>query len=357
MENFDKIRERFTALWDGEIIDRCCISVSWQDGEKIRQINRFPDNPKDRERYWTDAELVLKRNLACMEHTYYAGDAFPLIWLNLGPSGHAAFCRGARWGYEPSTIWFEPFMEEELEPEKIILDRESFLFRKTLEFARYFTDESRGRYLVSMPDLAGNLDALAHLRGSQNLMMDFAVEDPEVISECERRIQTLWEAGVSEAFEITKQANFGGSCIGWLNTWAPGFHSQLQCDLSVMISKELFDRFAKPELERQSAFLAYPLYHLDGREQIRHLDTLLSIEQLRMIQWTSVVGQPSPLAFIPELRRIQAAGKCLLLTLRPDEVEEALSQLSARGLFINVAADSRETADAVVRIAEKCSRE
>ena len=131
----------------------------------------------------------------------------------------------------------------------------------------------------------------------------------------------------------------------------------MQCDLSVMISNELFERFARPELERQSRYLEYALYHFDGIEQIRHLDTLLSIEGIRMIQWTSVVGQPSPLKFIPELKRIQESGKGLLLSLRPDEVEEAMRQLSSRGLFINVTADSRETADAVVRMAERCTRE
>ncbi|MDD3278452.1 MAG: hypothetical protein PHG16_06140 [Lachnospiraceae bacterium] len=357
MDKFDKTRERFIALWNREIIDRCCISVTCQNKEMVADINRFPADIREQKAYWMDAERVLHRNLACMEQTYYAGDAFPLVWLNLGPSGHAGFARGAKWGYEPTTIWFEPIMEEGLDPEKIILDRQNELLKKTMEFAAYFTEESRGRYLVSMPDLAGNLDALAHLRGTQDLMMDFLSEEPEVLLECEEKVQQLWKEGVTQAYEITKKANYGGSCIGWLNTWAPGFHSQLQCDLSVMISKEIFDHFAMPELVEQSSYLEYPLYHLDGIEQIRHLDTLLSIEGIKMIQWTSVVGQPSPLKFLSELKRIQASGKGLLLTLRPDEVETALTELSSRGLYINVSADSRETADEVVKTAERYSRE
>lgn len=357
MENFDVIKKRFTALWDREMVDRCCINVMYKDYDKMAKYLAFPENPVDQQRYWTDGEVVLKRNLACMEHTYYAGDAFPLVWLNLGPSGHAGFISGARFGYEPSTIWFDPVMEEELEPEKIMLAKESYLFQKTMELGEYFAGESRGRYFVSMPDLAGNLDAVAHLRGSEGLMMDFLTEDEAVVSECERRMQKLWEAGMSQAYEITKKANHGGSCIGWLNTWAPGFHGQMQCDLSVMISKELFDTYAKSELEVQSSFLEYPLYHFDGVEQVRHLDTLLSIKKIKMIQWTSVVSQPSPLQYMDELKRIQAGGKGLLLTLTPAEVEPALKELSAKGLFINVSADSKETADAVVKIAEKYSKE
>ena len=357
MEDIDKILGRFTALWDMEMIDRCCISVAYKNDQKIAEICAFPKNPEDQKKYWTDGEIILKRNLECMKHTYYAGDSFPLIWLNLGPSGHAGFVKDAKWGCAPTTIWFEPMMEEGLEPEKILLDRQSFLFQKMLELARYFTDECRGRYLVSMPDLAGNLDAIAHLRGSEELMIDFLTEDEEIILKSERNMQKLWEAGITETHEITKDVNHGGGCIGWLNTWAPGLHAQMQCDLSVMISNELFQKYAKPELEAQSSFVEYPLYHLDGMEQIRHLDTLLSIEKIKMIQWTSVSGQPSPLNFMKELKKIQKSGKGLLLSLSPGEVEPALKELSSKGLFINVTAGDRDTADWVVKIAEKCSRE
>ena len=92
-------------------------------------------------------------------------------------------------------------------------------------------------------------------------------------------------------------------------------------------------------------------------EQIRHLDTLLSVEKLRMIQWTSVVGQPSPLQFIDQLKKIQEKGKGLLLLLKPEEIEPAMEQLSSKGLFILAEAKSREEADRIVKIVEKNTRE
>ena len=216
--DFDRIKERMTVLWDHEILDRCCVSVVYEEQAEKEAIDAFPASDEDRMKYWTDPEIVLKRNRRHMEHTYYAGDAFPLVSLNLGPAGHAGFVKNMKWSYEPSTIWFTPFMRDELMPEKILFDRQSFLFQKTLEHARYFCRECRGEYMVSMPDLAGNLDVLAALRGSQELLVDFLTEDEDTIRDCLKRIQGMWEAGLEETYKIVKECDQGGSTIGWLRT-------------------------------------------------------------------------------------------------------------------------------------------
>ena len=110
-EDFDKTRERFKALWNREIIDRCCVSVSYTDQSKLKNIHAFPENKRDQERYWTDGEWILMRNLDTFENTYYGGDAFPLAWVNLGPSGHGAFLKNVGYQYMPDTIWFNAMLE------------------------------------------------------------------------------------------------------------------------------------------------------------------------------------------------------------------------------------------------------
>lgn len=355
--DFDRIQERMKAFWNHEILDRCCISVIYEDKNKREEIEAFPDSETDKMKFWTDSERVLKRNIAHIENSYYAGDAFPLVSLNLGPAGHAGYVKGMEWTYEPTTIWFKPYMKEELRPDEILFDRHSFLYQKTLELAGYFREESKGNYLVSMPDLAGNIDVLAAFRGTQELMVDFLAEDEDIIRECLVKIQRMWESGLEDTYKIVKDCNYGGSSVGWLRTWAPGFHGQMQCDISVMFSNDIFKKYAVQELEMQSEFLEYPLYHFDGIEQIRHLDTLLAVDKLKAIQWTSVVGQPSPLNYMKELKKIQEKGKGLLLTLKPEEIEPAMQELSSKGLFILAEADSREQADAIVKLAEQNTRE
>lgn len=355
VENFDKIKERFTALWNHEIIDRCCISAFVTEPKINEEFSRVPEG-MDPLYFLTDAEMMMQRNLKLFENTYYAGDAFPLVNLNMGAAGHSAFIKGVDVDCTEGTFWFGPIMEEELDAEKIVLDKTNYLYQQTFRAAKYLCEESKGRYLVSMPGNSGNMDVLSSLRTPVELLQDLIIDEDEV-KECLRRIQAIWKDATRKIYDELKDYNYGGSSIGWLNTWAPGFHNQMQCDMSVMFSNQYYENYVRQELEEQSAFLEYALYHFDGQEQIRHLDTMLSIKDLKMIQWTHVVEQPSPVEFIPVLKKIQEAGKGLLLLLDAHEVEPILTNLSSKGLYINVKAKSKEEADAVVKLAEKLTHE
>ena len=119
--------------------------------------------------------------------------------------------------------------------------------------------------------------------------------------------------------------------------------------MSVMISPRLFDEFIAPELKAQSRMLDYALYHFDGVEQIRHLDTLLSIPGIRAIQWTQVAGQPPCTDYMPELRRIQRAGKGLIIHVSADQVETLMRALSSKGLYLLIHVDSQMEADELLR--------
>ena len=148
---------------------------------------------------------------------------------------------------------------------------------------------------------------------------------------------------------ITKDNNQGGGCVGWLSTWAPGYHAQMQCDLSVMISNSMFKEFILPELQTQCDMLEYPLYHFDGIEQLRHLDDLLSIPNLKTIQWTQVVGQPPVTDFIPALQKIQAAGKNLHIAVDSRQIRPLMENLSSKGLYLTTWANSKDEADTIVK--------
>lgn len=143
-----------------------------------------------------------------------------------------------------------------------------------------------------------------------------------------------------------------------MNLWAGGKLCHIQSDFSVMISSELFDEFVKPELLAQAAWGVRSIYHVDGQEQIRHLDTILSIDSLDAIQWTSVAGQPSPVEFIPQLKRIQAAGKRLVVYPgTANEIQILLTELSSKGLLLSFNANSSDEAQYAIKLAEKLSHE
>jgi len=207
-----------------------------------------------------------------------------------------------------------------------------------------------------MSDCTGNIDALSHLMGPDNLMFKM-LEEPEEVLAALGTIQSAYRKIHETSYHLVKDVNMGGSCVGWLRTWAPGFHSQMQSDMSVMFSNDMFRQFVEPELRAQTELLDYSLYHLDGIEQIRHLDTLLSIPKLHTIQWTQVAGQPPCTDFLPELQKIQKAGKNLLIHITPQQIEPLLQNLSSRGLCLNLSAGSQEEGEAILRRIEKLTHE
>jgi hypothetical protein len=123
-----------------------------------------------------------------------------------------------------------------------------------------------------------------------------------------------------------------------------------------MISPRHFERFVLPEIEECSDFYDNVIYHLDGQEQIRHLDMLLSVKKLDAIQWTPVAGQPPTSHFIETLKKIQKAGKGLILMPGHGEIKFLLENLSHKGLMIVAPyANNIDEANDLLKYAEKCA--
>ncbi len=98
-----------------------------------------------------------------------------------------------------------------------------------------------------------------------------------------------------------------------------------------MISPQMFKRFVLPDLMVCCDELDFAFYHLDGKGQIPHLDILLSIENLRGIQWIPGDGQPPPENWLPLLKRIRDAGKLCQLFVTAAGALEIARQLGGKG--------------------------
>ena len=134
--------------------------------------------------------------------------------------------------------------------------------------------------------------------------------------------------------------------------------SQLQSDISVMLSNDIFREFELPELIRCASRQDYNLYHLDGAEQLRHLDDILAIDNIQMIQWVSVAGQPNYMHRFDVFKKIQASGKSLLINeVKPQDVQAILSELSSKGLFLLTRTDTQEEAEDLIESVKKWTHE
>jgi hypothetical protein len=350
--DFEKRLERHTAFWHKEIVDRCLCSVtSLRDGGSFDHFP-LPSNPEDRLAYWTDGELILNRYLSWFKNTYYGGDSLPILIHDLGPAGHAGYFKGVTPRFE-NTVWFDSEIKNY---DDIVFDPNSFLYKKTIELAKLYCSVAKGDFIVSMPDAVGIADVLSHLLTPETFLIDM-LDTPDLIMKSLQNIQIVWEKIYTEVFEIVKANNYGGSSVGWLGTWAPGILGQLQCDLSVMISPSLFEDLILYELQTQAKWLDHSIYHLDGWQQIKHLELILSVKELDAIQWTNVAGQPGPLHFVPEFKRIQQAGKNLIIHIDSTDVPTLMEQLSSQGLYILTYTDTQGEAIELEKLIAKLTND
>ena len=355
-ENWEASRERFEALWRRERADRSCIYIRTLK-DPAQPLVYPPHKPGEFFcRSVTDPSFlyeILRQNI---EKCYYAGDAFPSANLYLGTGGHCGYTKNYHCSIGDSTVWFDPVMQD-IAAESIEYDDESELLCTTRRIIDYLEQKHQQDFFVSNTDNCSSLDALANLRDSSLLLMDM-IEQPEEVHRHLRSLQDILHRTEREFQPRLLALNDGGTVTDWMGLWCPGRHHQLQCDLSVMISPAMFEEFALPELEENAAFFDHTVYHLDGQEQIRHLDMILSVKGIDLIQWTPVAGQPDTTTFLEVLKRIQKAGKGLVLMPHSYEMPRLLDELDPAGVmyFIYDIADRHEADEMVELVAKKTAR-
>jgi hypothetical protein len=357
-DDWPQARERFLAFWEGEVVDRCCIAVQApRDGSRYVRPEP-PGSPGELTRWWLDAEDNLERMLAEFEGTYYGGEAYPATTMCLGASVMAAYF-GSRAELRPETVWYHPVIED-WGSANLSFDRAADpLYRATIEATRYYAQESRDRYLVSLPELGSASDDLSLLRGMQPLVLDM-MQQPSPVKAALSLLADTWVELNEELYAIAADANDGGCPIAWMQTWAPGPHYQMSCDFSAVLSPALFDEFIVPELRTYLQVNEFAVYHWDGPDAVKYLDSLLAIDGIDAIQWTQGAGSPpaSDPRWIPLYRKIQAAGRKLILPfVETSEVEALLAQISSRGLLIGTTAQSEEEARDLLRRVEGWTRD
>jgi len=325
------------------------LSLTAPRREPIEDIAEPPPAPDDAQAYYSDPAFRSSQAEHQMARTCYLGEAFPYFDTKMGPGTLGKFL-GARPRFTHRTVWYDPCIED---PETFGPIRFTPAGNEWWDAHLRLIDEglrrAEGRYLVGVPDLVENLDTLAAMRGSENLLMDL-VERPAWVAD---RLEEICEAFmvVFEAiFEKVRDPD-GGNAFSAFDIWGPGKTAKLQCDISCMISPGTFRRFVVPTLRRQCDWLDYCVYHLDGEGALHHLDALLEIDSLDAIQWTPGDGNApeGSRKWYGLYRRVRAAGKGLHVSLMPQDVIGLIDTLGPEGLFIRTWAGDEESGERLLQ--------
>lgn len=274
--------------------------------------------------------------------TFFGGEAFPNLFVNLGTSVLAAFL-GANPVFHSNTVWFDGSMEWD-GLRDIEMDPENEWWQRARRDTAISAEKGVGRFFVGITDLGGMLDVVQSLRGKKRLMVDLFRRPREVKNLCWRLLE-VWNRCYDELGAIV-QSKMKGSCA-WMGIWCKDRWHPLACDYAYMLSPSKFREFVLPFIEAQCRRLDQSIYHLDGYGQIPHIDALLDIPELDAIQWVPGIGKPqrgSPEHF-PMYRRITSANKGLFLSVLPNEIEPICRQVGAEGILFHTRCQTEQEAE------------
>ncbi|MDD2708209.1 MAG: hypothetical protein PHV34_09390 [Verrucomicrobiae bacterium] len=297
-------------------------------GSKV-DLNEFWPDPKCAPD-WIQYGRGLKRQMTAVEGV---GAGIPTafhMYGNRGTPMTLAYYLGGDVHFGSDTVWVEPVIQD-WRKFSIKFSDDNVWWQRSLQLLETSLQVAGGRFLVALPDFGDALTVFSLLRGTENLLLDL-VEDKQAVLETRDRFVEVWPQYHQACWDLYRK-HFPGD-TSWL-IWAPGKTYACQCDFSVMISPKLFEEFVVPEIERLGKYLEYIAWHLDGPGELKHLDILLDLPQIKAFQWYQGAGQPSVANWLPVLKKIQAKNKSII-SYADDErdVEVLTRELAPAGLMI-----------------------
>ncbi|MFB3896749.1 MAG: hypothetical protein ACE14V_10650 [bacterium] len=332
-QDWERITQDWTGFWHQDL-DQPMVWIQIWDPSK----EPIPGRKSFMAQYplQLSPEEIIELETRHLEGFDFIGDAFPKLFVNFG-AGSAAAYFGAIPKVEPTTVWFDP-MNFDLQYIKLAINRTGEWYQRIHAILDAALARWQDKVQVSNTDIGGNLDILASLRGTEQLLID-CYEQPEWVAGLCKQITTYWlQIYQEEADKILKV------CRGtspWAPVFSQGYTYMLQSDFSYMISPQMFERFVMPDLCTCCDFLDDPFYHLDGKGQLNHLDMLCSIKKLKGIQWGPGAGQPEAEEWPEVIHKIRAADKLCWVVVSPEGALRIKNEFGGKGFIFSIYSETR----------------
>jgi hypothetical protein len=324
---WETIAQNWSAWWAGEL-ERALVvleCIEPKDEGTPHYASTFLGNCRPE----VSAEDLLAQFIPRLQATYYLGDAFPRFWPNFGPGIVAAFA-GAGLHAVQDTTWFNPAESSLIYMLHVGMLADNPWWQRVKTVTQAAVMRWGNQLSIGFTDLGGNLDILAHLRGTQQLLFDL-IDCPQEVDRLVHETSQLWLDCYEKLYELIK---LGRGITCWGPCWSLTSGYLLQSDFAYMISLQMFERFVLPDLSTCCDALDYAFYHLDGKGQLPHLDMLLAMERLRGIQWVPGDGQPQAEHWLTLLNRIRQSGKLCQVYVSAQGALTILRELGGKGLAL-----------------------
>ena len=346
--------QRTQAWWHGAILDRPAIQVKAPAAGMDRRTWEAIQSPaglapEAMQAWFTDPAHVIPRLERYVDATFWGGEAFPVVYpVSIRMVAIIAAYLGCPYKVDPHSLsgWASPIVDDWSRRPKLAFDPDNSWWQLSRSLLDAAARCAVGRYYVGVPDLNAAGEVVALLRDTQRMAIDL-IEDPAPVKAAIDEVNVAWHRYWQAAIGVIHQWIDG--YLYWIGIWSDSPSIDLQCDFNVMISRQMFDQVFLPAIEQQTRWIERTIFHLDGPEAIRHLDSLLALPRLGGIQWVPGDGKSPMSKWIPLLRRIQAKGKLLVLACEPWEVETLLAELEPEGVLLSTTCDSQDEAQELLK--------
>ena len=345
--DFEESMRRIEAWFNHEPLDRPPVRFS-QHNSDYADLPAFEGRswPNLKAR-WFDAKFQVDYFLESIKGRRFYGETFPVFWPNLGPSVYAAF-HGGDLDYAEVTSWMRHCIHDWDDLKRLKFSRDNEYFRGIEHLTSVALEKSVDNYMVGYTDLHGSLDCVADWRGPQQLCLDL-MDSPEKVHEMLALAKQSFLPVFDHFDSVLK--NHGQLSVTWMAIPSRGKMHIPSCDFTSMISHRAFCEFYLPSLLEEVRHTTHNIFHLDGKGMLRHLDRILGIPEIHAIQWVQGVGDDLAIGqWLPVIRKIQAAGKGVVIDLQLSELEPFIAAMEPQGLFLCIAATERDQPEIIKRL-------
>ena len=345
--DFEESLQRIEAWFKHEKLDRPPVRFAQHNASSLSVPDYWGRSWPSLKARWFDAEFQVDFFLESIRNRRFYGETFPVFWPNLGPNVYAAF-HGFELAFAEITSWVKHSVSDWDDLKRIKFSTDNEYFRGVEELTRVGLEKCAGKFMVGYTDLHGSLDCVADWRDPQQLCIDI-MESPE-------KVHTMLGMAnenflpVFDHFDEVLKAH-GQLSVTWMEIPSRGKMHIPSCDFSAMISPESFGEFYLPSLQREVVHMTHNIFHIDGRGVLNHLDHILHIPQIQAYQWVQGIGDDFPiLQWIPVIKRIQAAGKGVVVDVQLSELEPFIDAMKPDGLFLCIPAEESIQPDILTRL-------
>ena len=213
------------------------------------------------------------------------------------------------------------------------LDPSNPWIQKYLQFIEIYYQSFGDLYPIGQSVIRGPSDLACALLGAESATMALVTE-PEAMRGLLGYVTDRLEEFLRLQLQHLPMFQ-DGYVVGQYEIWAPQPVVRIQEDFSVLYSPQLYDEFLKPLDERLADISPYSLMHIHA-SSLFLIENFLSVSTIKAFQVSKDAGTDSIAAMLPGLRKIQQAGRPLIVkgTFDDHDLQLMRSNLSATGLCL-----------------------